>query len=211
MSKKLMTAMAVTMLATLGVSKPAKASEWGCQVLLCLGDPRGPEHESECRPPIKKLWRELASRHPEWPTCDMAEGPGGRSYAERGYSWYDGCPTGTVALPEGQYAVKGTKAMMDAYNAASRFQKQRVFANETLAEGIGEGTNVSFMYDGTPGQSKVCVAGHLGNVSMYTSNGYRQSVVSSGVYDQVVLVPPAASPRSIDLYIDNKLYRVVRY
>ncbi len=46
------------------------ADDWGCQVLLCLSDPRGPETESECKPPIEKLWNALEHGKP-FPTCDL--------------------------------------------------------------------------------------------------------------------------------------------
>ncbi|MBB2792161.1 UNVERIFIED_ORG: hypothetical protein GGD59_002476 [Rhizobium esperanzae] len=46
----------------------ARAEDWGCQVILCLSNPGGPTQYAECRPPIQKLWRELAEGHP-FPTC----------------------------------------------------------------------------------------------------------------------------------------------
>jgi len=49
---------------------PVFADDWGCQVLLCLADPRGPETESECKPPIEKLWNALEHGKP-FPTCDL--------------------------------------------------------------------------------------------------------------------------------------------
>jgi hypothetical protein len=49
----------------------AKADDWGCQVLLCLADPRGPEAEGACVPPIEKLWDALSHGHP-FPTCDLS-------------------------------------------------------------------------------------------------------------------------------------------
>jgi len=48
----------------------AKADDWGCQVLLCLADPRGPTAEGACVPPIEKLWNALSHGHP-FPTCDL--------------------------------------------------------------------------------------------------------------------------------------------
>lgn len=50
----------------------AQADGWGCQVMLCLSDPRGPETEGACVPPIEKLWDHLAHGHP-FPTCDVME------------------------------------------------------------------------------------------------------------------------------------------
>lgn len=46
----------------------AQAEDWGCQVILCLSNPGGPSQYAECRPPIQKLWRELAEGH-GFPTC----------------------------------------------------------------------------------------------------------------------------------------------
>lgn len=46
------------------------ADDWGCQVLLCLADPRGPEAETECKPPVEKLWDALKHGRP-FPTCDV--------------------------------------------------------------------------------------------------------------------------------------------
>ncbi|AJX96894.1 hypothetical protein [Burkholderia pseudomallei] len=51
----------------------AHADDWGCQVILCLSNPGGPEQYSECVPPIEKLWRAL--RHGDaFPTCDFGLG-----------------------------------------------------------------------------------------------------------------------------------------
>lgn len=49
----------------------ARADEWGCQVILCLSNPGRPTQYAECRPPIHKLWRELAKGH-SFPTCPSA-------------------------------------------------------------------------------------------------------------------------------------------
>ncbi|PDT07229.1 hypothetical protein [Rhizobium sp. M1] len=46
----------------------ARAEDWGCQVILCLSNPGGPTQYAECRPPLQKLWRELAEGH-SFPTC----------------------------------------------------------------------------------------------------------------------------------------------
>ena len=46
----------------------ARANDWGCEVILCFSSPGGPTQYAECRPPIQKLWRELAKGH-SFPTC----------------------------------------------------------------------------------------------------------------------------------------------
>jgi hypothetical protein len=51
----------------------ARADDWGCQVLLCLANPGGPEQYSECVPPIEKLWQALRHGDP-FPTCELGSG-----------------------------------------------------------------------------------------------------------------------------------------
>jgi hypothetical protein len=46
----------------------ARADDWGCQVILCLSNPGGSTEYAQCRPPIQKLWRELAEGR-SFPTC----------------------------------------------------------------------------------------------------------------------------------------------
>ncbi|MEB2558766.1 hypothetical protein [Burkholderia cenocepacia] len=58
--------------ALLAPAAPAHADGWGCQVMLCLSDPRGPENEGACVAPIEKLWDELSHGHP-FPTCNLME------------------------------------------------------------------------------------------------------------------------------------------
>lgn len=48
--------------------KPAQASDWGCEVLLCLSNPGSPTEYAECVPPITKLYSHLA-KGGSFPTC----------------------------------------------------------------------------------------------------------------------------------------------
>ena len=75
------------------------ADDWGCQVLLCLSDPRGPRTESECRPPIDRLFNEMRKRHFKFPTCDTASSSNGQSFARMGSDYYDPCPQGYQLIP----------------------------------------------------------------------------------------------------------------
>lgn len=65
----------------------AYASDWGCQVVLCLSNPGGPTQFKECVEPIKKLWEALAKGKP-FPTCEE----GGISMSKIGYERYEECP-----------------------------------------------------------------------------------------------------------------------
>ena len=60
-------------LAATSVFEPglARAHDWGCQVILCLSSPGGPERYSECVPPIEKLWDALRHGDP-FPGCELA-------------------------------------------------------------------------------------------------------------------------------------------
>jgi hypothetical protein len=51
----------------------AHADDWGCQVILCLSNPGGPEQYGECVPPIEKLWNALRHGDP-FPTCNFGVG-----------------------------------------------------------------------------------------------------------------------------------------
>ena len=67
----------------------AHADDWGCQVLLCLANPGGPEQYSACVPPIEKLWSALRHGDP-FPTCDFGAGGsqgtfGSNTFASSGY------------------------------------------------------------------------------------------------------------------------------
>jgi hypothetical protein len=89
---------------------PAPTSDWGCEVLLCLANPAGPTAVSECVPPIRRLWRHLARGKP-FPTCTMASGPNGSSFAQVGHSHYDPCPAGTTALGWGERALLAARTV----------------------------------------------------------------------------------------------------
>lgn len=47
-------------LVAVAAPQPAYASDWGCQVVLCLATPGSPTKYAECVPPITKLWNALA-------------------------------------------------------------------------------------------------------------------------------------------------------
>ncbi len=55
-------------LLALSTPQPALASDWGCQVILCLATPGSPTTYAECVPPITKLWNVLALGG-SFPTC----------------------------------------------------------------------------------------------------------------------------------------------
>ena len=183
------------------------ADDWGCKVLLCLANPAGPEAVAECVPPIEALWSALRHVPPDpFPTCDMASGPNGKSYAKQGYSYYDPCPGGTTPLDSGALAIKSASgAPANAFWAAS----------QNLYTGIGSGDGLSPSYGDygyQPMPAKVCVGTQTGTTWTQVSDSegnYTTQMVAT--YDQVTVLSPTDSPRIIDVYIDNQLYHRVRW
>lgn len=181
-------------------SPGANASDYGCRVLLCLANPKGPTAVSECEPPIRQLFRDLAKGKP-FPRCDFS-GPGGSSskgtYAAQGYGWYDDCPKGTSPLATRELGfVKGRE-------------------KDGPVMGIGDGstwdTEVALGGGSNFNQSaqKVCVGPVVGKaqyIDMVGGNGN----IDVPVYSNVVLIDRSSSPRYIDVFVDNNLYRRVRW
>lgn len=73
MFKKLV--VAGVLMSSFGFAQVAQASSHGCEVLLCMANPRGPMALGECVPPIKRLFRDLA-RGRAFPTCSFSSGSG---------------------------------------------------------------------------------------------------------------------------------------
>lgn len=77
----------------------AHADDWGCQVLLCLANPGGPEQYGACVPPVEKLWKALSHGDP-FPTCDFSAGLASLSPEVRNAipaAWLANLGTGTGA------------------------------------------------------------------------------------------------------------------
>lgn len=79
----------------------AKADDWGCEVLLCLSNPKGATAVAPCVPPIKRLWRELSKGKP-FPICFMggSKDSGGNG-AEHRFASGNYCPENYVIPAKG--------------------------------------------------------------------------------------------------------------
>lgn len=187
--------------------------DWGCKVLLCLANPDGPTAVSECRPPIERLWDHL-KRGGSFPTCDLADGPNGRSYASPGYSRYDACPDGTTEVAAGKTVMLA--AAMPATATPSGY-RSGISSSYTRAQtgygyvGIGEGDQrfgyISTSYGSGPAV-KVCVAGYRGTKTIRDENDAPLEVAE---YDTIFIEQPQRSPRFIDVYVDNDVWQRVRW
>ncbi len=105
--KKIMRLLVVALLMQSSLVGVAKANDWGCQVLLCLSNPAGPEAVGECVPPIERLWQALSARPPQpFPTCGM--GGGERSnYANHQWASANFCPAQYLSYTDDSYGGGG--------------------------------------------------------------------------------------------------------
>ncbi len=175
------------------ISSQTQASDYGCKVLLCLANPAGPTAVGQCVPPITQLWRDLARVPPRpFPTCDEAR----PAIAVQNQTWYDPCPEGTAALVDGVYALQ-----------------QGAPETTSPSLGIGEGDNLQPTGGENPFAlgSKVCVGRQVSQTSVQVGYGENATSVLANVYDRLALLDPATSPRVIDVYLNNALYRRVRW
>lgn len=188
-------------------SIPAATHDWGCEVLLCLANPNGPTAVPPCVPPIQKLWKALARGH-AFPTCTMASGPNGRSHVRPAHSYYDHCPKGTGELPVGQVAELAATVTPPAPPAPSGVPSTYTgaMAGRTYA-GIGDGSAYGMpSADGAP-PPKVCVAGYRGTRDIWSGD----TSVTVHLFDTVYVSPAQASPRLLDIYIDDAYWQSVRW
>ena len=189
-----------SMFATLlagAVAAPAGASDYGCQVLLCLANPAGPMAVAECVPPIKKLFRDLAKGR-GFPHCAMSSGPSGgtlttaATYAAPVRTEYDACPPGTSPARQGAYVADGY-IVTDGDRAGEIAMTGGAGVSQPH-EGAGE-AGCSSDYNGT---ARACVGRYLGEVD------------GASVYSRVVWQQPSA-PNTIRVYVDGVVYQNVTW
>ena len=187
---------------------PQGTHDWGCEVLLCLSNPAGPTAVPPCVPPIHRLWRALARGH-AFPTCELAVGPAGRSYARPAYSHYDRCPEGTTELPVGQLAELATPMSMSAAPTTPAGTRSTYAAATPglVYGGIGSGDAYGHAGVDGPPPPKLCVAGYRGS----RPAGNVGDTYTVQRYDAMFLSPAQASPRAIDVFIDDAYWHTVRW
>lgn len=185
-------------------------SDWGCEVLLCLANPNGANAVAACRPPIERLYRDLARGH-AFPSCSMATGPNRASYATPGSNPYDACPSGTTALEEGRPAMLASP--MNAGPAPATYRSGSPSTYSQAATGfayLGVGDGAFPMVSNTNDDAqpaKVCVAGLRGTQTV----GSGESTYDVSLYDTIYVQQAQPSSRYIDVYIDNAVWQRVRW
>lgn len=182
-----------------GAASASHASDYGCKVLLCLSNPQsngGPLGVAECTEPIHQLYSDLRKGRP-FPSCDLADGNDGRSYARRVYDPYDPCPAPLQPIQSGAIVVQGTRRATNGY--PGRAYADFALSGDPAMSGQQLGDNWS------PGP-RACVGKPTGNYQV----GAVDDSYTVSVFDRVVWQQPQ-SPQAIDIYIDNQLYQRVRY
>lgn len=182
-------------------TETAKANDWGCEVLLCLSNPKGPTAVEECKPSIHRLWDHLRDGH-EFPSCDMAKSDKGRSYAKQGFDFFDPCPPGTRVLARDEVATRGVTI------------KSVGFANRDSTLGpifVGIGGGQGYLpwnrFDNRL-RMKTCVGNKIG-VTWRSNDGRTRYPVT--IYDRIKTLSPYSSPNVIDVFINDAFYQRVRW
>lgn len=183
----------------IGAALPAHASQFGCTVMLCLANPAsngGPKGVSRCVEPINQLYHDLSRGRP-FPTCDLADGNDGSSYARQVYDAYDPCPASLQPAVRGSYIVQDKNAGgNESGRGVSRWLEMRW--EPQVSEPRSD-------YSYSIG-ARACVGKSVGS---YTAGTY-DNTYTVIVYDKVVW-QPAQNPRAIDVFIDNTWQQRVRF
>lgn len=199
----------------LGVNIQANASEYGCKVMLCMANPSGPMAEQQCQPPIQQLLREQAKKPPDpWPTCEE----GAPATMQPQVRYYDKCPANTSELGDGVVALQLTSAQYTSMkkNTAQPWLSNNLSSNQGVAAsqvqgamltGIGEGDSQDY----STKVAKTCVSKPLGSLDVVEGQGEDRVIKTYPVYEGVSFVDAPNSPRVVDVYIDNKLFKSTRY
>lgn len=177
------------------IAAATPAAPWGCVVLLCLANPRGPTSIVQCVEPIRRLWSALRSRQP-FPTCPMAQGLRGGAYARLGTDYYDPCPPGTAEVPAGRYVTAARATWLGTGTPTPDGPapgNDQLFYASTIATAAGDDPTAG------PSRPRLCAAGYLGERIVLEA----ETMASVAVYRELVLVPPASSPNFVEVLLDS--------
>lgn len=157
---KFLLAGAVAIAGAAALPSQSKASEWGCQVLLCLsGDWQG---TPSCHPPIYKLIAAMEAPGFNWPTCPQANSSAAR------FEKYEDCPSGWQAVGSSESDRPGFGQQRNICSiAAARLSLPVVFKNDALGGHHGDGSrSVLIEIDGKAVAATIQTAGSDGGHSL---------------------------------------------
>lgn len=195
----------------------AHASEYGCQVLLCMSNPQGPMAVQQCVPPMQKFLQEQAKKPPEpFPQCEEANGQAG---VQKGTNPYDACPDGTAAVADGKRVIQGMPPARPRTNNPAEWQLTSSFGMTPIANGSGI-TVYNGIGDGAGMQSAngkmICAGKALGPVVLEFDDGKgnedSKSYAPVDAFDRIVTMDAAkGNPQYFDVQVNGKPYRRVRF
>ncbi|UVK48265.1 hypothetical protein BPNPMPFG_007604 (plasmid) [Mesorhizobium sp. AR07] len=156
---------AVALAGAAALPSQSKASEWGCQVLLCLaGDWQG---TPSCHPPISKLIAAMESPGFNWPTCPQANSSAAK------YEKYEDCPSGWQAVGANSDRPGMGQERSICRIATDRLTLPVTFMNSRLGQNHDDGSRqAQIEIDGKFVTAKIQITGNdrghsLGNGSTY--------------------------------------------
>lgn len=205
----------------------AHASEYGCTVLLCLANPKGPMKASGCKKPIKKLFKDLA-RGKSFPSCDLSSGPQGSaqpnpSWAESGVNRYDDCPKGTTALGSNVIAVEAGQELqlpppfvvgIGSGNEVTKTQKSNGTWAEKICVGIGgesNGTTRTAVFRDRKTDQGPTIEPNTSRKQTKMSLSYKIETRKYDVYDRIETLKANEDANYIDVYIEGEKSNRVRF
>lgn len=162
----------------------------------------------ECRV-IQRFIREQAEQPPKpFPQCSEANG---QAVAQRGTNPYDACPEGTTAVAEGVEVMQGLPPQAAGRYSNSFATLVNPDSSVVLFTGIGDGEGKT-----SASGKKVCAGKALGSVSLvYTQGSGDASSMTTKtvqVFDSISTMDPVkGSPMYVDVFINGKQYRRVRF
>jgi hypothetical protein len=185
------------------IASATPAAPWGCTVLLCLANPRGPTAIAQCVAPIRELWSQLRRGRP-FPSCPMAQGPAGGAYARLGSSHYDECPAGTNEVPADQLAYAavvrlGSPRTADPPQTPAPAETSAGTSAPTLYAGIGSGPAPTTGVDPMSLPPKVCAGRSVGATAINQDDSLRYVAI----HEELVLLPPSALASFVDVILDR--------
>lgn len=194
------------------IALPVHASDYGCKVLLCLSNPAsngGARGVPECVPPINQLYDDL--KHGRgFPTCDMADGNDGTSWAQFVNDPYDPCPAPLVPAKQGDLVLQDTPGQISYSGAYNVVNGGNVMSSQL--PGIAQTSEPSYQANAP----RACVGKLTGIcnyclVTMQKDNATppQQVQTSVNIYDKVVW-QQWQKPGAVDVYLDRQFNQRVR-
>ncbi|MER8579558.1 hypothetical protein NKG95_12520 [Mesorhizobium sp. M1423] len=168
----------------------SQASEWGCQVLLCLsGEWQG---TPSCHPPIYKLIAAMKAPGFNWPTCPQANSSAAR------FEKYEDCPSGWQAVGSYDSDRPGMGQERDICRiSADRLSLPVTFTNSRFGRDHDNGSR----------QAQIEIEGKLVRAKIQTTSSDRRSFAGDGSTYYTISRPMREKPWFIEYDDANGIHQ----